>query len=96
MSVRGVIVGSAGLITLYNLTSANPAGLKTLGYLPGVAAKYLVDPTVPLIPDRRPTAPTTAPDGSTTQQTPQGDRLYTDPLGKKYLGGPGGIPIYPN
>jgi len=52
-TTRGVVVGSFGLITLYNIVSPKAgSGVWELFSLPARLARWLVSPTVPLIPDR--------------------------------------------
>lgn len=96
-AVRGALVGSAGLVTLYNLTATkDAAGVSTLFGLPGRLAHWLISPDVPLIPDLRTGAAKTAPDGSVTGTNSQGDTVTQKPNGQTTIGGPNGIPVYPN
>lgn len=95
-AVRGVIVGSVGLVTLYNLTEGPASGVSTLFGLPGRAAQWLVSPAVPLIPDLRTGAAVTDPKtGDTTGTNSGGDTVTQHPDGSTTIGGPNGIPVLP-
>lgn len=95
-AVRSALVGGLGLVTLYNLTSADSKGVGNLFGLPGKVAHWLVSPTVPLIPDLRTGAAKTNPDGSITGTSPGGDTVTQNPDGSTKIGGPNGIPVLPN
>lgn len=54
-AIRGAVSGGIGLSALYLVVTSKQEGLATAAGLPGKVLHWLIDPTVPLIPDRRAT-----------------------------------------
>lgn len=64
-ALRGAVSGGIGLSALYLVVTSKQQGLSTAANLPGKVLHWLIDPAVPLIPDRRP-----AGSSSSTPATP--------------------------
>jgi hypothetical protein len=79
MSVRGVLLGALALAALQMVVS-NDARAQRLGSLATTVGGFItsfLSPSIPAIPDRRGTAPATAPASSSTGGPPSGSPPIT-------------------